>query len=154
MDFRRSLPLYLYLSLQSNGFSICADILFLTSFNLPLSSEDGWKNSLICLKRDQKCAHFWSVGLGSNEADILVQSNWILVNSFKQIHFLRITNFKSTVMWWPVENFILGTKIKWIVLFFVFFFYFQSSRQVQSGIYAQPKHLTKVSSFRNASPSK
>ncbi|XP_031636958.1 DEP domain-containing protein DDB_G0279099 isoform X3 [Contarinia nasturtii] len=27
-----------------------------------------------------------------------------------------------------------------------------STRQIQSGIYAQPKHLTKVSSFRNASP--
>ncbi|XP_055316561.1 DEP domain-containing protein DDB_G0279099 isoform X19 [Sitodiplosis mosellana] len=27
-----------------------------------------------------------------------------------------------------------------------------STRQMQSGIYAQPKHLTKVSSFRNASP--
>lgn len=36
----------------------------------------------------------------------------------------------------------------------IFLLYFQSTRQVQSGIYAQPKHVTKVSSFRNASPSK
>lgn len=37
---------------------------------------------------------------------------------------------------------------KMIVLYIL-----QSTRQIQSGIYAQPKHLTKVSSFRNASPS-
>lgn len=36
----------------------------------------------------------------------------------------------------------------------LFFFHLQSSRQMQSGIYAQPKHITKVSSFRNPNQSK